>query len=67
MNERMAELFGQGGAKVFVGGSVRIFAKSTAEICMKMYRDTFPEKTEEEAFQWLERVREYRYVSDVFE
>jgi cytochrome P450/NADPH-cytochrome P450 reductase len=46
---------------------VRIFAKSTAEMCMKIYRDTFPEKTEEEALQWLKRVREYRYVSDVFE
>jgi cytochrome P450/NADPH-cytochrome P450 reductase len=65
--KQLAELFGQGGAKVFICGSASKLAKSTAEMCMKIYRDTFPDKTEEDALAWLEKVREDRYVSDVFE
>jgi cytochrome P450/NADPH-cytochrome P450 reductase len=34
---------------------------------MKIYRDTFSDKTEEDALAWLEKVKEDRYVSDVFE
>jgi cytochrome P450/NADPH-cytochrome P450 reductase len=63
----LAELFKEGGAKVFICGSARKLAKRTAEMCIKIYRDTFPEKSEEVALQWLERVKEDRYVSDVFE
>jgi cytochrome P450/NADPH-cytochrome P450 reductase len=65
--KELAELFGQGGAKVFICGSASKLAKSTAEMCMKIYRDTFSDKTEEDALAWLEKVKEDRYVSDVFE
>jgi len=65
--KELAELFGEGGAKVFICGSASKLAKSTAEMCMKIYRDTFPGKTEEDALEWLEKVKETRYVSDVFE
>jgi cytochrome P450/NADPH-cytochrome P450 reductase len=65
--KELAQLFGEGGAKVFICGSAGKLAKSTAEMCMKIYRDTFPEKTEEEALEWLEKVKEDRFVSDVFE
>lgn len=65
--KELAELFGEGGAKVFICGSASKLAKSTAEMCMKIYRDTFPGKTEEDALEWLEKVKESRYVSDVFE
>jgi cytochrome P450/NADPH-cytochrome P450 reductase len=68
-NERkeLADFFGQKEAKVFICGSASKLAKSTMEMCMRIYRDTFPEKSEEEAFEWLERVKEDRFVSDVFE
>jgi len=65
--KELAELFGEGGAKVFICGSASKLAKSTAEMCMKIYRDTFPGKTEDDALEWLEKVKETRYVSDVFE
>jgi cytochrome P450/NADPH-cytochrome P450 reductase len=65
--KELAELFGKQDAKVLVCGSASKLAKSTAEMCMRIYRDTFPEKNEEEALQWLEKVKEERYVSDVFE
>jgi cytochrome P450/NADPH-cytochrome P450 reductase len=63
----LAELFGEQNAKVLICGSANKLAKSTAEVCMRIYRNTFPEKNEEEALQWLEKVKEERYVSDVFE
>ncbi|KNG48945.1 cytochrome p450 [Stemphylium lycopersici] len=65
--KELAGLFGEGGAKVFICGSASKLAKSTAEVCMKIYRDTFPGKTEKEALEWLETIKEDRYVSDVFE
>jgi cytochrome P450/NADPH-cytochrome P450 reductase len=34
---------------------------------MKIFRDTFPGKTEQDALEWLEKIKEDRYVSDVFE
>lgn len=65
--KELAQLFGEGGAKIFICGSASKLAKSTGEVCMRIYRDTFPGKTEEEAAVWLEKVKEDRYVSDVFE
>jgi cytochrome P450/NADPH-cytochrome P450 reductase len=47
--KELAQLFGEGGAKTFICGSVSKFAKSTAEMYMKIYRDTYLEKSEEEA------------------
>ncbi|RYO30510.1 Bifunctional cytochrome P450/NADPH--P450 reductase [Alternaria arborescens] len=65
--KELAELFGDGGAKIFICGSASKLAKSTAEVCMKIFRDTFPGKTEQDALEWLEKIKEDRYVSDVFE
>ncbi|EUC36074.1 hypothetical protein COCCADRAFT_89080 [Bipolaris zeicola 26-R-13] len=65
--KELAELFGEKGAKLFICGSASKLAKSTGEMCMKIYRDTFPGKTQEDAETWLEKVKEDRYVSDVFE
>ncbi|KAF2470639.1 bifunctional P-450/NADPH-P450 reductase [Lindgomyces ingoldianus] len=64
--EELAKLFGEAGAKIFVCGSASKLAKSTAEVCKKIWR----EKTggnEQAALEWLDRVKENRYVSDVFE
>lgn len=64
--EELANLFAEQGAKVFVCGSASKLAKSTSEVCMRIWR----ERTglgESEAREWLDRVKEDRYVSDVFE
>jgi len=65
--KELAELFGERGAKIFICGSASKLAKSTADVCMKIFMDTFPGKTEEDAAKWLDKVKEDRYVSDVFE
>lgn len=65
--KELAELFGQRGAKIFLCGSASKLAKSTAKVVIRIFRDLHPEKTEEEALEWLERVKEDRFVSDVFE
>ncbi|KAF1936809.1 bifunctional P-450/NADPH-P450 reductase [Clathrospora elynae] len=65
--EELSELFGEHNAKVFICGSASKLAQSTADVCKKIYRYKFPEKSEDEAKKWLEKVKEDRYVSDVFE
>lgn len=65
--DEIAELFGERGAKIFVCGSAGKLAKSTAEVTQKIYLEKHPEKTEKEAFEWLQGIRETRYVSDVFD
>jgi cytochrome P450/NADPH-cytochrome P450 reductase len=40
--------------------------KSTADVCKKIWMETSG-KGQEEAEEWLEKVREDRYVSDTFE
>jgi cytochrome P450/NADPH-cytochrome P450 reductase len=62
----LAELFGEKGAKVFVCGSAKKLAKSTAEVCKKIWMEKHG-GSEEEADEWLEKAKEDRYVSDVFE
>ncbi|KAF2651941.1 cytochrome P450 [Lophiostoma macrostomum CBS 122681] len=64
--EELADLFRHKGAKIFVCGSASKLAKSTAGVCKKIYMKK-SEKGEEEAEAWLDRVKEDRYVSDVFE
>lgn len=64
--EEIADLFGKQGAKIFVCGSASKLAKSTADVCKKIYREK-KGVGEKEAEEWLEQVREERYVSDVFE
>jgi cytochrome P450/NADPH-cytochrome P450 reductase len=64
--EELATLFAEQGAKVFVCGSASKLAKSTAEVCKKIYMEKNG-SSEEEANEWLDKVKEDRYVSDVFE
>ncbi|KAL5412471.1 hypothetical protein PMIN06_008411 [Paraphaeosphaeria minitans] len=63
--EELKELF-QNGAKIFVCGSAAKLGKSTADVCKKIWREASG-KGEKEADEWLEKVREDRYVSDTFE
>ena len=65
--DELAQLFSEQGAKIFVCGSAGKLAKSTAEVTQKIYMDKHPEKSEKEAFEWLQGIRETRYVSDVFD
>jgi cytochrome P450/NADPH-cytochrome P450 reductase len=64
--EELADLF-KGGAKMFVCGSASKLAKSSADVCMKIWREKHPGSTEDDAFEWLQQQREDRYVSDVFD
>ncbi|KAI1108826.1 cytochrome P450 [Nemania sp. NC0429] len=64
--DEIRDLFRQG-AKVFVCGSASKLARSTNETVKRIWRAAFPDKTEEEAQQWLDGIREVRYVSDVFD
>jgi cytochrome P450/NADPH-cytochrome P450 reductase len=63
--EELAALFREG-AKVFVCGSAKKLAKSAAEACKKIYKEKTG-KSDTEAQEWLDKVKEDRYVSDVFE
>lgn len=61
----LGELFRAGG-KILLCGSAARLGKSAAEVCKKIYR----ERTgcgEQEADEWLERQKEDRYVSDLFD
>ena len=63
--EEVAELFVQG-AKIFVCGSASKLAKSTGEVCQKIWMEKHPGKSDKEAIEWLQSVKEDRYVTDVF-
>lgn len=62
--EEVAKLF-RDGAKIFLCGSASKLAKSTAEVCKKIYKERRG-VTDAEADEWLESVKETRYVTDVF-
>jgi cytochrome P450/NADPH-cytochrome P450 reductase len=64
--EEIRDLFMRG-AKIFVCGSASKLAKSTNEVIKRIWRGAHPDKSEEEAQQWLDSIREMRYVSDVFD
>lgn len=64
--EELRKLFKENHAKIFVCGSARKLAKSTGEVCMKIYKEATG-CGEDEAAEWLDTVKEDRYVSDVFE
>ncbi|KAI0535776.1 cytochrome P450 [Xylaria digitata] len=64
--EEIRDLFRRG-AKIFVCGSASKLAKSTNEVTKRIWRFAFPDKSEEDAQQWLDSIREVRYVSDVFD
>ncbi|KAI1321539.1 cytochrome P450 [Xylariaceae sp. FL0255] len=64
--DEVRDLFMKGG-KVFLCGSASKLGKSTNETCKKVWLVANPGKTEDEAQQWLDGIRETRYVSDVFD
>ena len=63
--EELAGLF-KDGAKIFLCGSASKLAKSANEVFQKIWLEKHPGKTEQDAFEWLQKQREARYVSDVF-
>jgi cytochrome P450/NADPH-cytochrome P450 reductase len=65
--EELAELFGKENGKIFICGSASKLAKSTAEVCKKIWLERHQQSSEDDAQAWLDRVKEDRYVSDVFE
>jgi len=67
-NERdeVASLFADG-AKILLCGSASKLAKSTGDVCKKIWLEKNTGKTEKDAEEWLDLQREERYVSDVFE
>jgi len=69
MWEERAELVSlfRDGAKIFVCGSASKLAKSSADVSKKIWLEGHPGKSEEDAFEWLQRMREDRYVSDIFD
>lgn len=54
------------GAKILVCGSAGRLGRSTAEVCLRIYEDEFPDRGREGAEEWLGKMKEERYVSDVF-
>ncbi|KAF9641129.1 putative cytochrome p450 protein [Lasiodiplodia theobromae] len=64
--EECSELF-RDGAKILLCGSAGKLARSTAETLKKVWLERNEGKTEEEAEEWLERQKEDRYVTDVFD
>ncbi|KAI0203711.1 cytochrome P450 [Astrocystis sublimbata] len=55
------------GAKIFVCGSAAKLAKSTNEICKRIWQESAAGRSEQDAQEWLDSIREVRYVSDVFD
>ena len=64
--EELRGLCVDGGARILVCGSAAKLGRSTAETCLRIYREAHPEETKEQAEGWLMRMKEDRYVSDVF-
>jgi cytochrome P450/NADPH-cytochrome P450 reductase len=62
--EKVAEMFRARG-KIFLCGSATKLGKSVSETCKKIYIERLG-CSEQEAEEWLERVKEDRFVSDVF-
>jgi cytochrome P450/NADPH-cytochrome P450 reductase len=59
--------FFEDGVKILVCGSAAKFAKSSADVCQQIYQEKNQEKSSEDAFEWLQKQREDRYVSGVFD
>lgn len=64
--EECARLFGEG-ARILLCGSAGKLARSTAETLKRIWLEHNEGKTEEEAEEWLQRQKEDRYVTDVFD
>jgi cytochrome P450/NADPH-cytochrome P450 reductase len=65
--EELAELFGERKGKIFICGSASKLAKSTAEVCKKIWLERNKGLSEEDAQKWLDGVKEDRYVTDVYD
>ncbi|KAK3986871.1 cytochrome P450 [Cladorrhinum sp. PSN332] len=63
--EELKGLF-KAGARILVCGSAARLGKSTAEVCLKIYEEEHPELGREGAEKWLTKMKEERYVSDIF-
>jgi len=63
--DQVADLFARG-AKIFVCGSASRLAKSTADVCKKIWLERNSDCSARDAEEWLDRQKEDRYVSDVF-
>ncbi|KAH8198930.1 hypothetical protein TruAng_006891 [Truncatella angustata] len=64
--EELRRLFKDQGAKLYVCGSASKLAKSVADVTMRIWLEVNPGKSEADAREWLDSIREARYVSDVF-
>ncbi|KAI0444421.1 cytochrome P450 [Xylaria telfairii] len=64
--DEIRDLFRKG-AKIFVCGSASKLAKSTNEVTKRIWRAAYPDKSEQDSQDWLDSIREVRYVSDVFD
>lgn len=63
----LAELFGEKKGKIFVCGSASKLAKSTADVCKRIWLERNEGMRDEHAQKWLDKVKEDRYVTDVYE
>lgn len=64
--EECARLFMEG-ARILLCGSASKLGKSTGETLKRIWREGGEGRTEEEAEEWLQRQKEDRYVTDVFD
>ena len=53
------------GGKIFVCGSASGLGRSAGEVCKRIWMDKNG-GTDEQAEAWLQKVKEDRYVTDVF-
>ena len=63
--KEISELYDQG-AKIFLCGSAAKLAKSTTEVLVKVVAEKQVDWSQEECEKYVERVKEDRYVTDVF-
>jgi cytochrome P450/NADPH-cytochrome P450 reductase len=62
--ERVWEMFNSGG-KIYVCGSAARLGRSSAQMCKRIWRDKTGQ-SEFEADEWLDKIKDTRYVSDVY-
>ena len=62
--EQCAALFRSGG-RIYLCGSAAKLGKSSADVCKKIWMEQTG-KGEDDAEEWLQRVKTDRYVSDVY-
>jgi cytochrome P450/NADPH-cytochrome P450 reductase len=65
--KELAHLFGNENGKIFICGSASKLARSTANVCKRIWLECHSDRNDEAAEVWLDKMKEDRYVSDVFE